>query len=313
MNIQEYISSELQKHSFCTTVQKIKRLGGGSISQAACFSTDKGDYFVKTNADPEAGRWFEAESLALERMNDAVHGFVPMPLHYSYATESSKNNTASAKPAYIVTEYVPLGRASSSHQTLQRELGRKLARLHASTADKFGFDVTSWCGTTKLENSWSTDWCQFYKTQRLQPLLKQVKGLDKDIDTLGASLCSRLEHWLGADVIGEVKPSLLHGDLWNGNWGARGSNNEQPIIFDPACYYGHYEFEFGIMKMFGGFTQTCFDAYEDALLNTALLPTTSEGKKERLIIYEAYHHLNHYAMFGGSYGDGFINLIDKLL
>lgn len=208
-----------------------------------------------------------------------------------------------------------MGRGSSD-KSIQEALGRALYKLHTSaTHGQFGFDVTSWCGTTELNNTWSTDWPQFYKTQRLEPLLKQVHGQNKDVDKLGASLCSRLDHWLGKDAVGEITPSLVHGDLWSGNWCV---SSGKPMIFDPAAYYAHYEFEFGIMKMFGGFTQACFDAYDDLFVNDEgssnnSATTALEGRGDRLLIYEAYHHLNHFAMFGGGYSSGFVNLIDKLL
>ncbi|KAI8328865.1 Fructosamine/Ketosamine-3-kinase [Choanephora cucurbitarum] len=273
-----FIAPELKRLELCTQIHKVTSLGGGSISQAACYSTDKGDYFVKTNSDKKASQWFKAESLALDR----IHAIVP------------------EHPAFIVTEYVAMVRHRSPEAQVQ--LGQALAQLHAKPHSQFGFDVTSWCGTTQLDNTWSSDWCSFYKTQRLLPLLNQVKGSNHDLDRIGDLLCRRLEHWLGPDSLGPVAPSLLHGDLWSGNWAViKGSN--RPVIFDPAAYYGHYEVEHGIMKMFGGFS--CFDAYDDALGEL--------GTKERLAIYEAYHHLNHFAMFGGSYASGFIDLIEPLL
>ncbi|CEP12243.1 hypothetical protein [Parasitella parasitica] len=302
--IEQFITSELERLGLCTSVKNTQTLGGGCISQAALYATDNGDYFVKTNSDPQAKDWFAAESLALARINQAVPGFAPKPIH---------NHTRDR--AYIVTEYVCMAKPNTSKT--QKELGRLLVKLHTarpppSDKDKFGFDVTSWCGTTTLDNSWTSDWLQFYKSQRLEPLLDQVKDQNKDVDRLGASLCARLEHWLGKDALGEVHPSLLHGDLWNGNMAARASD-KSPLIYDPASFYGHYETEFGIMKMFGGFTQDCFDAYDDALINNTELELVDEGRQDRAIIYEAYHHLNHYAMFGGSYSSGFIDLIERLL
>jgi protein-ribulosamine 3-kinase len=248
-----------------------------------------------------------AESTALERIHKAVPGLVPKPICHS-----------PNKTALIVTEYVPMSTSYCSSPTIQKQLGRSLAALHAtSTSDKFGFDVTSWCGTTELNNTWCSDWSQFYASQRLQPLLKQVQGQNLDVDRLGKALCSNIDRWLGHDALGSLQASsCIHGDLWSGNWAVRASDT-QPIIFDPASFYAHYETEFGIMRMFGGFTQDCYEAYEDALLNqytssnVKLAP--EESKEDRLIIYEAYHHLNHYAMFGGGYAAGFVNLIEKLL
>ncbi|KAI9484129.1 MAG: Fructosamine/Ketosamine-3-kinase [Benjaminiella poitrasii] len=306
MSKNSFISLELERLNLCTTVNKIKTLSGGCISQAACYSTNKGDYFVKSNSDSKANEWFIAESLALNRFNEAVPGFAPKPIHHS---------TKGQETAYIITDYIQMNNSMKSNA--QKELGRLLSILHASTIpeqNQFGFDVTSWCGTIELNNSWSSNWAQFWKTQRLEPLLKQVRGQSSDVDRLGSLLCSRIEHWLGEDAIGQLQPSLLHGDLWYNNWAVYANDSHRPVIFDPASYYGHYEAEFGIMNMFGGFTRDCFDSYYDTLLNnTSLKPTTNECKEERLVIYESYHHLNHYAMFGDGYGSGFVNLLERIL
>ncbi|KAI8361718.1 Fructosamine/Ketosamine-3-kinase [Blakeslea trispora] len=297
----DFISSELKRLKLCTDVCSIKSLGGGSISQAACYSTDKGDYFVKTNADKKASDWFAAESLALERMDAIVPGLVPRPIY-----------TAKQGPAFIVTDYLLMDNHRSSEKA-QCKLGQALAQLHSQPHTQFGFDVTSWCGTTQLDNTWSSDWYSFYKTQRLMPLLESVKGHDSDLDRLGEALCRRLDHWLGPDDLGPVSASLLHGDLWSGNWAVL-KESGRPVLFDPASYYGHYEVEHGIMRMFGGFTEACFEAYDDALAEQQNVTISSpEKRQERWTIYEAYHHLNHFAMFGGSYASGFIDLIDPLL
>ncbi|CEI95698.1 hypothetical protein RMCBS344292_09877 [Rhizopus microsporus] len=268
-----YITEKIKNLGLCSAVHNIKPLSGGSISQAAKYATDKGDFFVKTNRDSEAYKWFKAESLALERINCAVPDFAPRPIHYQ---ESSTDN----EQAFIVTEYVPMA-GKASGRDIQEKLGISLAQMHSKgTSDKFGFDITSYCGTTELDNSWCTDWCQFWRKQRMEPLFNQVRGRNKDIDRY---------------------------DLWSGNWAVH-ANTKQPIIFDPAAYYGHNEAEFGMMKMFGGVSQACFDAYDD-ISETPMI----EGREERVMIYELYHHLNHYAMFGGSYASGCIDIMERLL
>jgi protein-ribulosamine 3-kinase len=204
-----------------------------------------------------------------------------------------------------------MNKGGSRNENIQRELGQSLAKLHikATTTEGFGFDVTSFCGTTELNNAWKSNWSQFWKTQRMQPLLNQVAGQNKDLDQCGKEICTRMDHWLGQDVLPNVKPALLHGDLWSGNWAV---SDKKPVIFDPASYYGHYEAEFGIMKMFGGFSQGCFDAYYEAMSEYDAREE-EEGRKDRLILYELYHHLNHYAMFGGSYGSSCLDLMERIL
>lgn len=234
--------------------------------------------------------------MALERIHETVPGFVPRPIYHS--------NTA--EPPFIVTEFIHMSNAHKSLPSIQRKLGQSLAQLHCkNTKDKFGFDVTSFCGTTQLNNAWNSNWSDFFKNQRLLPLFTAVMGQNQDLDTLGRDLCARIEHWLG-DLM--IQPCLLHGDLWNGNWSVT-SDTHSPVIFDPASYYGHHEAEFGIMKMFGGFTSDCFDAYETAMETH----DDGERREDRLVLYEIYNHLNHFAMFGEGYDTSCLQLIEKLL
>ncbi|KAI7888985.1 Fructosamine/Ketosamine-3-kinase [Mucor mucedo] len=288
---EEYIISELKRRQLCTSIQSIQSLSGGCISTAQRYSTDTGDFFVKTNSDAKAEQWFLAESLALERMHEAVPGFVPRPLFFY----SQRDH-----PAFIVTEFMRLSTAEKRLPDMQRQLGTSLAHLHSHQAPQYGFPVTSFCGTTQLNNTPNSNWCDFFRHQRLQPLLDAVAGQNPDLDRLGQSVVRHLDHLL-ADI--HQKPSLLHGDLWNGNWAVR---DHQPVIFDPASYYGHHEAEFGIMKMFGGFTSDCFDAYYD-------VAGCDEPEEERLRLYEMYHHLNHFFMFGEGYDTSCVSLMESLL
>lgn len=231
-------------------------------------------------------------------MYDAIPGFVPKPIHHD--------------KQFIVTEYVTMSNTKSASL---KQLGQQLARLHSSCTSKqgFGFEVKSFCGTTELDNSWNWSWSQFWRKQRMEPLFQQVLGLDEDLDKLGSELCSRMDHWLGPDaLVHPITPVLLHGDLWSGNWAIR-ADTGNPLIFDPASYYGHYEAEFGIMNMFGRTTKEFHDAYDTAATEEGTIKIQEEGREERLLLYELYHHLNHYAMFGGSYASGCLHLMEKLL
>jgi fructosamine-3-kinase len=226
----------------------------------------------------------------LDHINKAVKGFAPQPIHRA--------------DKYIVMEYIDMTSRGMHNQDTQRELGHRLGNMHKATSERFGFEVTSFCGTTELDNTWSTSWSHFWTKQRMEPLFDSVRGQNPDLDSMGQQLCARMDHWLGPDALPNITPALLHGDLWSGNWSIRQSDG-MPIIYDPACYFGHSEAELGIMRMFGGFSQDFFDAYDQVIPPAA-------GRKERLEIYELYHHLNHYSMFGGGYDSGCLSILEKL-
>ena len=89
-------------------------------------------------------------------------------------------------------------------------------------------------------------------------------------------------------------PSLLHGDLWGGNIGFDESGN--PVVFDPACYFGDREVDLAFSEMFGGFSPSFYEAYEQTF-------PLDKGYQLRKRLYNLYHELNHYYLFGGGYGE----------
>lgn len=96
-----------------------------------------------------------------------------------------------------------------------------------------------------------------------------------------------------SDFSPPAKPVLLHGDLWSGNVGTDTSTGE-PVLFDMSSYYGHNEAEFGISQMFSTLPPTFYEKYHSRL------PRSEPHHEERMKLYELYHHLNHYLMFGVS-------------
>lgn len=102
-----------------------------------------------------------------------------------------------------------------------------------------------------------------------------------------------------------MRPSLLHGDLWSGNWAA--DETGSPVLFDPACYMGHSEAELSILTMFGSPSQAFFDAYH------AVLPKVGDKFEDRQQLYQLYHYMNHYAIFGRGYRGSCMSIFKRLL
>ena len=197
-------------------------------------------------------------------------------------------------------EYLPpsSGRGGQEHEAL----GRGLAALHRRRAEAFGFSVTTYCGSTPQDNTFTASWVEFYAERRIRALVRLLEGKGR----LGASeqrFLERLADRLPALLPHEPAPSLIHGDLWAGNvlHTARG-----PALVDPACAHADREMEFGITTLFGGFEDRFFAAYEEAWP----LPA---GWRERNPLYQLYHLLNHFLIFGGAYGTQALALAKRYL
>ena len=163
-------------------------------------------------------------------------------------------------------------------------MARMLARLHRNTGDRFGWGSDNWIGLSPQKNGWSEDWLVFYRDCRLLPQLKRANLL-KDSERLLENLDSFFKTY-------RPVPSLLHGDLWNGNAGFLKDGG--PIIFDPAVYYGDREADLAMTELFGGFPGEFYSCYDE------LFPL-APGYKIRKHLYNLYHLLNHLNLFGSGY------------
>jgi fructosamine-3-kinase len=227
-----------------------------------------------------------------------------------------------------VTEFLHLASRSASKSPKAQSLAAKLAKLHTTPApvpdgyDKpqFGFAVTTCCGDTPQDNSYKVSWADFYAENRLRFILRRAEksnGSDKELRTLVETTASEVvPRLLGDDHLNDGKgitPVVVHGDLWSGNAsvGKIGSTEGEPedVIYDSSACYAHNEYELGIMKMFGGFGGSFLKEYHE------LCPKTEpvEEYEDRVKLYELYHHLNHYALFGGGYKGGAVSIMKALV
>jgi len=295
---QQDITKELEKIGV-KEVQKVSSVGGGCINDAYLYETDKGPFFVKMNSRIDKSM-FEAEAEGLKCMHATNTVRVPMP----YAVGS-----LSSGGSFLIMEKLPLGRVSSS---TQRRLGQELAQMHLAPMPtdgrrekfkgKFGFFVDNTIGSTPQLNGWMDDWVEFYRDRRLRFQLDLAvrKFGDRELREKGAKLLDILPKFFEGV---EVTPSLIHGDLWSGNYA--GGMDEEPVIFDPACYFGHHEAELSIMRMFGGFSDTFFQAYHERI-------PKAPGFEKRALLYQLYHYLNHLNLFGTDYLGYCVDILDDL-
>ncbi|XP_022379139.1 ketosamine-3-kinase isoform X2 [Enhydra lutris kenyoni] len=189
-------------------------------------------------------------------------------------------------------------------ETLQKEastVGKGAGQVVQPFMDQFGFDVVTCCGYLPQVNDWQEDWVTFYARQRIQPQMDMVEqgSGDREARELWSALQLKIPD-LFRDL--DIVPALLHGDLWGGNVAEDSSG---PIIFDPASFYGHSEYELAIAGMFGGFSHSFYSAYHRAV-------PKAPGFEARQQLYQLFHYLNHWNHFGSGYRGSSLNIMRNL-
>ena len=200
--------------------------------------------------------------------------------------------------AFLVLEYLEL-RGSGDHA----EMGRALARLHSLHGPHFGWPRDNYIGSMPQLNRRSASWSEFWRDARLRPQLElgRRNHLGAGLLEKGERLDEAVPRLLAAHA---PAPSLLHGDLWNGNAGFLAGG--EPVLFDPAVYWGDRETDLAMTELFGGFPRAFYAAYEKSA-------PLDRGYAERKTLYQLYHVLNHANLFGGGYARQAEEMIEALL
>ncbi|UCG74323.1 MAG: fructosamine kinase family protein [Chromatiales bacterium] len=264
--------------------------GGGSINDSYVITGTGGRrWFLKLN-DAGQADMFAAEAAGLEEMAAADAVRVPHALAHGTAGHH----------AYLLLECLDLGRGGAAAAA---QLGRQLAAQHRVVREQFGWRRDNTIGSTPQPNGWCEDWVEFWRERRLgfQLDLARDNGYDRGLLARGRELLARLPELLAGH---RPEPSLLHGDLWAGNWGVLTTG--EPVIFDPAVYFGDREADLAMTRLFGGFPPDFYTAYDAAW---SLPP----GHEQRVALYNLYHVLNHLNLFGQSYAAQAQGLMDRLL
>lgn len=263
-------------------------VGGGCINQAFRLEgTDGAAYFVKLN-DARQLPMFVAESAGLTAIAATHTVRVPQSVVHGTAGEQ----------AFLVLEYLDLNGSGNA-----RLLGERLAAMHRAQASRFGFHLDNTLGATPQPNGETSDWIAFWRERRLgfQLDLAARNGYGGKLQELGQRLMERLpEFFAGYRPL----PSLLHGDLWGGNHAY--VRDGEPVIFDPAPYYGDREADLAMTELFGGYAAEFHAAYRAAWPLDA-------GYAARKTLYNLYHILNHANLFGGAYARQAQGMMQQLL
>lgn len=262
-------------------------LHGGDINQAALIHSKDSGWFVKYRNNAPRGM-FEAEAYALQKI--AACQCIRVPEAIACGEDSGTS--------WLVLEYLEL--TSTGPASL---LGEQLAAMHAISHGSFGWAQDNYIGTTPQPNRQTDNWIEFWRDCRLQPQLSMASaaGFNGRLFENGEYLLTKL-----GQLLQDHKPtaSLLHGDLWSGNKAF--TTDGQPVIFDPASYYGDRETDIAMTELFGGFEPAFYSAYR------AHSPLPA-GYPLRRDLYKLYHMLNHLNLFGVAYLSSCENIMDGLL
>ncbi len=266
----------LQTRLGCGGVVRDQPVSGGDVDRAARWDTEGGSVFVKWS--PGGAARFLAEADGLERLAQA--GCVRVPEVVGVAQ--------SEDGAALVLRWVE---ARERTEAAAAVLGAQLAALHRNAAGAYGLERDNYIGPLPQRNTPTNRWVEFYRTHRLgfqAELASRRKSLDPSTLSRLDRLVSCLDRWLSEP---EEGPSLMHGDLWGGNWLV---DPEGPVVVDPAVYYGHREVELALTELFGGFPQSFYAAYREAW-------PLADGYGDRKPLYQLYPLLVHANLFGGAY------------
>jgi fructosamine-3-kinase len=280
MELNTIISALSEKFGAPVVIRSQRLLGGGCINHASKLETNVGNFFMKWNggAAPDI---FIREAESLIELKKAAGDFLAIPEVYA-AKEIDRD------PGFLVLEYLE---SSDLLANNDEKLGRGLAHIHQYKNAQFGFYANNYCGATLQNNEWKNSWPVFFRDNRLRFLLKLIED-QRPLPVQGRKIYEKLLRRIEDLIPNGSGPVLIHGDLWSGNYMLSGKG---PALIDPAAYYADREMEFAIMTMFGGFSKRFYDAYNE--VNP--LPA---GWRHRNSLYQLYHVLNHYFLFGGSYG-----------
>jgi protein-ribulosamine 3-kinase len=256
---------------------------GGSINRAWKIGLADGrDLFLKTNSGDLLGM-FRTEARGLNLLREACDGEGVIHVPEAIATDL----TPDGQQSWLLMEYIGSSRTAGDFFV---RFGRALAALHRHSAPVYGLDHHNYIGRLFQSNTPHATWASFYANERLLPQMRDA--IDAGLLQAGISgnferLCARL-----GEIFPDEPPALLHGDLWGGNYLCDSRGN--PVIIDPAVYYGHREMEIAFTRLFGGYDREFYTSYNEAL---PLAP----GHGGRVDVCNLYPLLVHTNLFGSSY------------
>ena len=257
-----------------------ERVVGGDINSAYRLVTSSGSLFLKSNAYPFGSQMLQTESIALQHMNSL-----------GAKTPEVISVLSSDKTNFLILEWIETGIAESFKILAA---ARALAQLHKNSSESFGYSSDNFLATWAQKNEYSDDWIVFYIHNRILPLVRDCMSISLLSDVYESKtweLKSLMEKRFPSEP-----PALIHGDLWTGNLMY---TFEMPgyALVDPAICFASREMDIAMSKLFGGFSSSFYDAYQE------VFPLQPEWEY-RLPAYQLYYLLFHLKFFGKGYLGG---------
>ncbi|MDQ3112347.1 MAG: fructosamine kinase family protein [Bacteroidota bacterium] len=275
MSLLPRYSSLIRKQSGAELLS-VSRVSGGSINCCLCLESSKGLFFLKENSAQAFPGMFEAEKKGLDLLKATT--VFRVPAVYSITEENGFS--------MLLMEWLE---KMPDEKKDWRDAGQKLAQLHKNTSAAFGLNHDNYIGSLPQSNTPHATWADFFAQERILPQLKLANDehkIDQSLLRKGERFCSMLKELFPAEA-----PSLLHGDLWSGNFFF---STNGPALFDPAVYYGHREMDLAMTKLFGGFDPQLYEGYEEEF-------PLEKKWKDRTDFCNLYPLLVHVNLFGGGY------------
>jgi len=274
-----------------TAIKSCAAVTGGSIANGCRLETSDASYFLKYGGE-EVAKTFPGEVAGLDVLRDACDALI--------VPDVEEMDTGNGEvPGFLLMEWINAGRQG---RRFWEHFGRGLAEMHRTTHERYGFETANYIGRLPQTNEWNDDWPAFFRTQRLEPQVERAQtsgrwqnAWDRDLDQVYLRLPERLP--------ARPPASLLHGDLWKGNFMITATGD--PALIDPATYYGHREADIAMTELFGGYDEMFYRAYKKAW-------PLEEGYETRREIYNLYHLINHLNHFGRSYASSVQKMLRRI-
>lgn len=255
----------------------LEDIGGGSINNTFKLVANNSTLFCKINSATKIPHLFKTEVTSLKLLEKLGPIMVPKVVDL-FETHSSQ---------ILLLEWIE---PSTPNPAFWKKFGEGLANLHSHTQPFFGLDTDNYMGSIPQVNKPTSNWPTFFIQNRLDPLMLQA--LDQGLlNTQHVNHFHKLYTRLPA-IFNDQPPALLHGDLWSGNFMCTADN--QPVLIDPATYFGHPSIDLAMTTLFGGFESAFYEAYN----YHSPFPA---NYKEQWQVCNLYPLLVHLHLFGKSY------------